>query len=140
MVEALPRRTRLILLVTLVLGLGAVPVAHVMAASGPPATNTGPINVVQGKALYRKFCGNCHALKEALAAGFGGNSQLGQDGGPSFDNLKVSANLSIVAVTEQFGGHELVVRRMTWQQIYNVSAFVQQATLHHPYTARVSDG
>jgi mono/diheme cytochrome c family protein len=135
----LNRRTRLTILLTLVLALGAVPAAHVLAASGPRGAS-GPVNAVQGKALYRKFCGNCHALKEALAAGFGGNNQLGQDGGPSFENLKVSANLSIVAVTEQFGGHELVVRRMTWQQIYDVSAFVQQATKQHPYVARVSDG
>ena len=74
-----------------------------------------------GKQLYRKYCGQCHALQAALAAGFGSDKGLGQDGGPSFNNLKVPFNLSIVAVTEQFGGHELVVKRMTWTQLNQVS-------------------
>ncbi len=134
-------RSRVFLLVTMVFALGAVPVVHVWAATGGPVSSyLGPGNPVKGKALYRKYCGNCHALKEALAAGFGGNSELGPDGGPSFNDLRVPANLSIVAVTEDFGGHEYVVKKMTWQQIYDVSAFAAQATRSHPYLARVSDG
>ena len=62
------------------------------------------------------------------------------NGGPSFNNLKVPYNLSIVAVTEQFGGHELVVKRMTWSQLGQVASFVATATKNNPYTARVSDG
>lgn len=127
------------LLCSLALALAAVPVAHVWAASGQPVV-TAPGNPVTGKGVYRQFCGNCHALKEALAAGFGGNSKLGQDGGPSFNPLKVSANLAVVAITEDFGGHEFVVRRMTWKQIYDCAAFVQQATKNHPMVAKVSDG
>jgi mono/diheme cytochrome c family protein len=123
----------------MVLALAAVPIAHVWAATGSPSF-TGPGNPVHGKAIYRKYCGNCHALKEALAAGFGSNNGLGQDGGPSFNDLRVPAGLSISAVTEQFGGHELVVKKMTWQQIYDVAAFVALATKNHPYLARVSDG
>jgi mono/diheme cytochrome c family protein len=132
-------RSRLVLLLVMVVALAAVPVAHVWAASGPPAS-LGPGSPVPGKALYRKYCGNCHALKAALAAGFGGNSELGQDGGPSFNNLRVPADLSVVAVTEQFGGHELVAPKMTWAQIYDVAAFLAVATAHNPYLARVSDG
>ena len=49
-------------------------------------------------------------------------------------------NLSIVAVTEQFGGHELVVKRMTWDQLNQMSAFVATATRSNPYLARISDG
>ena len=93
-----------------------------------------------GKQLYRKFCGQCHALTQALAAGFGSDKGLGQDGGPSFNNLRVPYNLSIVAVTEQFGGHELVVKRMTWEQLNQTAAFVATATRSNPYLARISDG
>jgi mono/diheme cytochrome c family protein len=135
-------RTRVALLCSLALALAAVPVTHVWAspgAPGPPAAH-GPGDPVKGKGVYREFCGNCHALKEALAAGFGGNNKLGEDGGPSFNWLRVSANLSVVAITEAFGGHELVVRRMTWKQIYDCAAFVEKATKNHPYLARVSDG
>ena len=99
-----------------------------------------PNNLELGKQLYRKYCGQCHALQAALAAGFGSDKGLGQDGGPSFNNLKVPYNLSIVAVTEQFGGHELVVKRMTWTQLNQVSAFVATATKNNPYLARISDG
>ena len=100
----------------------------------------GSDNLELGKQLYRKYCGQCHALQAALAAGFGSDKGLGQDGGPSFNNLKVPYNLSIVAVTEQFGGHELVVKRMTWTQLNQVSAFVATATKNNPYLARISDG
>jgi mono/diheme cytochrome c family protein len=127
-------------LVTFALVLAAVPVTYSLAAGQRAQVATSPSSLAQGKQLYRKYCGQCHALSQALAAGFGSDKGLGTDGGPSFNNLRVPYNLSIVAVTEQFGGHELVVRRMTWQQIYDVSAFVQQATKQHPYVARVSDG
>jgi hypothetical protein len=52
----------------------------------------------------------------------------------------VPYNLSIVAVTEQFGGHELVVKRMTWDQLNQTAAFVALATRSNPYLARISDG
>ena len=99
-----------------------------------------PTKAELGKQLYRKFCGQCHALTQALAAGFGSDKGLGQDGGPSFNNLRVPYNLSIVAVTEQFGGHELVVKRMTWDQLNQTAAFVATATRSNPYLARISDG
>jgi hypothetical protein len=99
-----------------------------------------PNKLEVGKQLYRKYCGQCHALAQALAAGFGSDKGLGTDGGPSFNNLRVPYNLSIVAVTEQFGGHELVVKRMTWTQLNQVSSFVQVATKTNPYLARISDG
>jgi hypothetical protein len=112
------------------------------AATGTRATaGTGsPTTLEVGKQLYRQYCAQCHALIQALAAGFGSGTGLGQDGGPSFNNLYVPYNLSIVAVTEQFGGHELVVKRMTWTQLDQVSAFLARATKNNPYTARVSDG
>ncbi len=112
------------------------------SASGGTSSSTAlaGVNLAQGKALYRKYCGQCHALTAALAAGFGSDKGLGTDGGPSFNDLDVPFNLSIVAVTEQFGGHELVVKRMTWPQLRLVSSFVAAATKTNPYLARISDG
>jgi mono/diheme cytochrome c family protein len=95
-----------------------------------------------GKKAYRQFCGQCHALKEARAVGFGSAKQkgVGEDGGPSFNQLKVSYQMCLASVTMLFGGHEKVVRKMTWQQIKDVSKFVQYSTRDHPIVARFSDG
>jgi mono/diheme cytochrome c family protein len=135
-------RLRLAVLVPIAVIVTAVAVGCALAAGGSSkASGTGsPSQLEIGKQLYRKYCGQCHALTTALAAGFGSDKGLGTDGGPSFNNLKVPYNLCIVAVTEQFGGHELVVKRMTWDQLGQVSKFVAIATASNPYTARVSDG
>jgi mono/diheme cytochrome c family protein len=137
--DGLTVRLRLAVLVPMVVVLGAVAIGCAIAANGQ-GTAAAPTKLELGKQLYRKFCGQCHALQAALAAGFGSDKGLGQDGGPSFNNLKVPYNLSIVAVTEQFGGHELVVKRMTWDQLNQTAAFVALATKHNPYLARISDG
>jgi mono/diheme cytochrome c family protein len=135
-------RLRLAVLVPMVLVLAAVAIGCALAANGKtaPSAAATPTKLELGKQLYRKFCGQCHALTQALAAGFGSDKGLGQDGGPSFNNLRVPYNLSIVAVTEQFGGHELVVKRMTWDQLNQTAAFVATATRSNPYLARISDG
>ena len=135
-------RLRLAVLVPMVVVLAAVAIGCAIAANGNSAQggSATPTKLELGKQLYRKFCGQCHALQAALAAGFGSDKGLGQDGGPNFNNLKVPYNLSIVAVTEQFGGHELVVKRMTWDQLGQVAKFVQIATAKNPYLARISDG
>ena len=122
------------MLVPLAVLFAAVPVAFTLASPAAPS------KLEIGKKVYRKYCGQCHALNEALAAGFGSDKGLGTDGGPSFNNLKVPYNLSIVAVTEIFGGHELVVKKMTWEQLNQVAAFVATATKSHLYLARQSDG
>jgi mono/diheme cytochrome c family protein len=132
-------RLRLAVLLPLAALLIAVPVTLAIAANGSVAAQK-ETPLEQGKQLYRQYCGQCHALSQALAAGFGSDKGLGQDGGPSFNNLKVPYNLCIVAVTEQFGGHEIVVKKMTWTQLDQVSAFVNQATKYNPYLARISDG
>ncbi len=76
----------------------------------------------------------------ALAAGFGSNNGLGKDGGPSFDTLRVPFNLSVLAVTQPFIGHEHLVHRMTWAQIKEVSTFVETVTKHHAVLAKNIDG
>ena len=135
-------RLRLAVLVPIAVIVTAVAVGCALASAGSSraAAASAPSQIAVGKQLYRKFCGQCHALTAALAAGFGSDKGLGTDGGPSFNNLKVPYNLCIVAVTEQFGGHELVVKQMTWDQLGQVSKFVAAATAGNPYTARVSDG
>jgi len=140
--RGLTARLRLAVLVPMVVVLAAVAIGCALAAGGKSNATAAaaPTKLELGKQLYRKFCGQCHALTQALAAGFGSDKGLGQDGGPSFNNLKVPYNLSIVAVTEQFGGHELVVKRMTWDQLNQTAAFVATATRSNPYLARISDG
>ena len=117
-------------------GVWASTSSHLSARSA----SRSEYNIVEGKKDYRTYCGQCHALAAALAAGFGAQNKFGQDGGPSFDDLRVSASLCIIAITEQFGGHEVIVRKMNWTQIHDVSAFVQVATLKHPTVAKISDG
>jgi mono/diheme cytochrome c family protein len=114
--------------------------AGVWAANGTNGRSSVTGDVVAGKKAYRTYCGQCHALAEALAAGFGAENKFGQDGGPSFNELKVSASLCISAITELFGGHEIVLRKMNWTQIHDVAAFVEKATKKHPIVAKLTDG
>src|SRR5262249_18010872 len=97
-------------------------------------------DIIAGKRGYRTYCGQCHALAEALAAGFGAENKFGQDGGPSFNELRVSAALSISAITELFGGHEIVLKKMNWAHIHDVSAFVEAARKKPPIVAKLTAG
>jgi mono/diheme cytochrome c family protein len=96
--------------------------------------------LVTGKRLYRQYCGQCHALSAALSAGFGNNNGLGQDGGPSFNNLRVPYLYSVDAVSEPTGGHELVQRRMTMSQLSAVAKFIATTTSRNPIPALPTDG
>jgi mono/diheme cytochrome c family protein len=121
----------------------ALAVAVLASAAGVWAAGSGSRasgDVIAGKKAYRTYCGQCHALAEALAAGFGAENKFGQDGGPSFNELKVSASLCISAITELFGGHEVVLKKMNWTQIHDVAAFVEKATKKHPILAKLTDG
>jgi len=125
-------RLRLSILVSIVTLLTATPTAYsLLVARSDPAA---------GKKLYRQFCGQCHALEQALAVGFGSDNGFGQDGGPAFDTLKVPFNLSIVAVTGQIGGHEVIAKRLNWAQLNQVAAYVALATKKHPTLAKATDG
>lgn len=121
-------------------GLGVVPIAYSSASTSTASSGSSQSSGAVGKQLYREFCGQCHALDQALAAGFGSDNGLGQYGGPSFNNLRVPYDLSIVAVTEGFAGHEQVVSKITWQQLDEVAAYLAAATKNNPYLARVTDG
>jgi len=124
----------------MVAALGAVVIAAPSVGAGASTPGTTKQNLVVGKELYREYCGECHALSAALAAGFGSNNGLGQFGGPSFNNLRVPFNLSVVAVTEGFAGHEVVVTKVNWAELHEVAAYLAAATKHNAYLARVSDG
>jgi len=106
-------------------------------AGDPTATET---KQEAGKRLYRKYCGQCHALHEARAVGFGSNTGLGKDGGPSFNTLRVPFSLSISLMTQASMGHERVVHRLKWAEIREVARFVDTATKRHPVLAQPIDG
>src|SRR5689334_3697407 len=125
-----------------VLASAAGVLASNRTAAGPSSAATPALkgDVLAGKKAYRTYCGQCHALAEALAAGFGAENKFGQDGGPAFNELKVSASLCISAITELFSGHEIVLKKMNWTQIHDVAAFVEVATKKHPLVAKLTDG
>jgi len=114
------------------------------AALGPAAggtvrgTGVSP-GVKGGKQLYRKYCGQCHALTAALAAGFGSDKGLGLDGGPSFNRLRVPFNLSVVAVTTPFAGHERVDSKLTWGEVNQVAKYIDVVTKAHAALAQPID-
>ena len=112
----------------------------IAASVGRRSTEPSVTNFTRGKQLYRKYCGQCHALNAALAAGFGSNNGLGTNGGPSFDNLRVPFSLSVLAVKQPFIGHEVLIRKMTWAQVTAVAAFIANVTKHHPVLAQFTDG
>lgn len=132
------RRLRHSILIALAACLTAAPVAYSLTGTSRvgPAT---PGQLASGKKLYRQYCGQCHALAQALSAGFGSNNGLGRDGGPSFKTLKVPYNLTIVVVTETYPGHEVVTTRMRWTQLSDVAKFLASATKNNPHLARPSD-
>jgi mono/diheme cytochrome c family protein len=134
------RPSRALLLLVAACALACASVAYAFAgarAAGPTGTAT---KLENGKRLYRKYCGQCHVLTVALAAGFGSDNGLGTDGGPSFDNLRVPFRLSILAVSQPFIGHERIAHKMTWDELKEVSTFVQTATKHHKVLAQDVDG
>src|SRR5689334_12745890 len=80
---------RLRLVVFLATGVAVLAsAAGVWAANRTTGSSGVQGNVVAGKKAYRTYCGQCHALAEALAAGFGAENKFGQDGGPAFNELK----------------------------------------------------
>jgi len=110
----------------------------------PAASSSGRAGdkEAQGRQLYRKFCGQCHALAPAHAAGFGSAKKggLGDLGGPSFNQLNVPYKFSISAVTEPSGGHELVKKRITTRELHQVAQYIAKTTSHHPVPAFPTDG
>ena len=125
---------RLRFAVVLVLAVAlAVPVTAGWALR-KPAT---PEVLEVGRKLYRKYCGQCHALKAARAAGFG-QDKLKTDPGPSLNSLRVPWNLSVLAIVLAISGHETIQDKMTWQEVADVSTFVDKVTRGNPILAKIT--
>jgi mono/diheme cytochrome c family protein len=107
---------------------GTLTIVGPTAEGNPGATIVPAPGLKGGKQLYRQYCGQCHALSAALAAGFGSDNGLGQNGGPSFNTLRVPFNMSIVAVTTPFAGHELVFSKLTWTELNQVAKYIALVT------------
>jgi mono/diheme cytochrome c family protein len=131
---------RLALLLSVAWGLASVSAGYAVRAGGTDAGAVAPVDAKLGKHLYREYCGQCHSLTQALAAGFGSNNGLGQDGGPSFDTLRVPFNLSVVAVTTPWAGHEVINGKMTWTEVKQVARYVHTVTKDHKRLAQPIDG
>ena len=117
----------------MLLAMLAIPAGVAWAVRTPPSAQT----LEQGRTLYRKYCGQCHALKEARAVGFG-QAKLDTDPGPSLNSLRVSWNLCVQAIVLAISGHETIQAKMSWNEIDKVSAFVEQATKNHPIPAKIT--
>jgi len=121
-------------------GLASVSAGYAVRVGGADRGAVAPVDPRLGKHLYRQYCGQCHSLTQALAAGFGSDNGLGQDGGPSFDTLRVPFNLSVVAITTPWAGHEVVNGKMTWTQVKQVAKYVDTVTKNHKRLAQPIDG
>lgn len=110
---------------------GAVVIAAPSLGASVSAPRSTKPDLVVGKELYREYCGECHALSAALAAGFGSTNGLGQFGGSSFDNLRIPFDLSVAAVTEGTAGHEVLATKINQAQLHEVAAYLAVATEHN---------
>lgn len=110
-------------------------------ATASPHASTAASELVTARQLYRQFCGKCHALAQALSAGFGSSKNgFGTLGGPSFNELRVPYKYSITAVTLPTGGHEVVRRKITARQLSRVATYIATVTKKNPIPALPTDG
>ena len=135
-VATLTARVRFALVLSLAALLG-VPAAHGRAAGEKPTAANRAAKDDEGRTLYRKYCGQCHAFKPARAVGFG-QDKLKTDPGPSFDHLRVPWGLSVNAIVLAIGGHETIYQKMTWQQLYDVSKWLDLKTKNNTILATIT--
>ena len=137
----LAKRRILFVIVSTALAVSMVASTRSLATASPAARAAGS-ELVAGRQLYRKFCGQCHALAAALSAGFGSNNKngFGKLGGPSFNALRVPYAFSITAITEPTGGHELVQKKITARELHVVAQWLARATARNPVPALPTDG
>jgi mono/diheme cytochrome c family protein len=111
------------------------------AAAVPTVMATRSTASILGRQLYRQYCGKCHALAPALAAGFGNDTNgVGRNGGPSFNDLRVSYAASVTAVTEPTGGHEKIRTLIPPKQLIVLATYIARVTSSHPIPALSTDG
>jgi mono/diheme cytochrome c family protein len=116
-----------LLIVALAAPMGGAWAAKVPPDLGAVRGKATPALMAKGRKLYRKYCGQCHALKDARAVGFG-QDKLKTDPGPSFDDLRVTWIRCVNAIVLSIGGHETISQKLTWQQVADVSVYVARVT------------
>lgn len=132
-------RQSLFAVAAVVLGVALVVSASSLAARKP--ASVASTKIAPAEQLYRQYCGQCHALAVALSAGFGSaKNNLGANGGPSFNNLRVPYAMSIEAITEPTGGHEALQAKMSMSQLNEVASYLAKVTADHPILATSTDG
>ncbi|HEY4348514.1 MAG TPA: c-type cytochrome [Gaiellaceae bacterium] len=104
----------------------AVPAAYSRLASSPASP-------AAGRQLYQADCAQCHLLSASLGPGTG-TSGLGPSTGPAFNSLKLPRNIVILTLTERdtFPAHVRLVKRMNFQELRDIDAFLAHATKNHP--------
>jgi mono/diheme cytochrome c family protein len=111
------------------------------AATASPAVPSTSTVAILGRQLYRRYCGQCHALAQALAAGFGSNTKgIGRNGGPSFNDLRVPYAASVTAITEPTGGHENLRTKLAPKQLTTLATYIARTTSGNPIPALSTDG
>src|SRR4051794_38911578 len=96
----------------------AVIVVPAVAAGGK---TTQPGNFANGKVVYVKYCGKCHSLSDAGARGTLGNN---------LDHVDVTFSCTVSAIENGVGGiqAEYVLRNVSFQQVYDVAAYVNKVS------------
>jgi mono/diheme cytochrome c family protein len=117
-------RTRVLWGLAALLGVAAVIVLPAMAAGGKsaqPSVRSQPGNVANGKVVYVKYCGKCHSLSDAGARGTLGNN---------LDHVDVTFSCTVSAIENGVGGiqAEYVLRNVSFQQVYDVAAYVSKVS------------
>ena len=132
------RRLRFCVVLVLVVAFAA-PVSGSTRGVAPAAVRPAvtAVSLEKGRKLYRKYCGQCHALKAANAVGFG-QERLKTDPGPSLNSLRVSWNLCVSAIVLAIGGHETIQGKMSWAEVADVSSFVEKVTRGNPIPAKIT--
>jgi mono/diheme cytochrome c family protein len=99
-------------------GVAAIAVVPALAAGGKATT---PGNVANGKVVYVKYCGKCHTLSSAGARGTLGNN---------LDHIDVTFSCTVSAIENGVGGiqAEYVLRSVSFQQVYDVAAYVSASS------------
>src|SRR3954451_12415452 len=110
-------RAKVLLGVVALVCAAAVVVLPAMATGG----KTQPGNIANGKIVYVKYCGKCHTLSAAGARGTLGNN---------LDHVEVTFSCTVSAIENGVGGihAEYVLRKVSFQQVDDVAAYVSKAS------------
>jgi mono/diheme cytochrome c family protein len=112
------------LLLALSLALGGTVMARTAARPGDPEA---------GRAIFKKHCARCHNF---MANGTHANAKGGVQGS-DLDKLHPRYSRVVQAIVQGEGGlpAEYFLLRLTWQQIYDVAAFVAKYAGKPPRSA-----